>query len=133
MKKYTEKELEQIDDMSPDDFGKFTEKMSRKEFANLGEQLDAFSELGYEIGDLWYECVTFDDGIRGYFELSSNKMRTKKKKVLQALIDGKSPDEIGNDYWDVLELFDKSDLDYNCIYRVGGWEFDPKKYKEQSK
>lgn len=131
MKKYTEKELERYDDMPTDEFIKAVENMSQIEFANLGEQRDAFDELGWEVTRLAGECETFDDGIRGFFDYRSNKMRTKKKKVLQALIDGKAPDEIGNDYWDILELFDKTDLDENCTYIIGGWEFDPRKYKQK--
>lgn len=131
MKKYTEKELERYDEMPTEEFLKATENMSQREYANLGEQLEEFSKLGWEISDLWLECITFDDGIRNFYDSYSHKMRTKKKKVLQALIDGKAPDEIGNDYWDILELFDKTDLDENCTYIIGGWEFDPRKYKQK--
>ena len=85
--------------------------------------------LWHEVMELYSKCELFDEAIRNFFNISSRKMLVKKKKVLQEVIDGKSPDEIGKDYWDILELFDKSEVEdgHTCI--VGGWEYDPKKYK----
>ena len=128
--KFTEKQLERIYNMSIDEFWTFAElnqaKITKAQFVELAETRNKISN---EVNKLWMECETFDDGIRFCYDMNSDKMMFKKKKVLQALIDGKAPDEIGKDYWDILELFDKSEVEdgHTCI--VGGWEYDPKKYK----
>ena len=92
-------------------------------------RMEKQDKLWHEVMELYSKCELFDEAIRNFFNISSRKMLVKKKKVLQEVIDGKSPYEIGKDYWDILELFDKSEVEdgHTCI--VGGWEYDPKKYK----
>jgi hypothetical protein len=105
--------------------------MNNEEAMRYIDSVEKQYKLWQEVLDLWSECDLFDEAIRGYFDISSQKMLKKKKKVLEARKAGKSPDEIGKDYWDILELFDKSEVEdgHTCI--VGGWEYDPRKYKQK--
>ena len=56
-------------------------------------------------------------------------MLSKKIRVLRELKDGKSVEEIGKDYFDILEKFDKGSVKDGEQVEVGDWIYDPKKYK----
>lgn len=79
-------------------------KISDAEYKKEKAKQAKLKELWNEVSSLYYECEKIDDGISKYFDSNSVKMLEKKKKVLQAIIDGKKPKEIGQDYWNVLEL-----------------------------
>lgn len=78
-------------------------EMSDDEFKAEKEKQAKIKKLWSEVLALYSECKVKDDAIKEYFDTDSVKMLETKKKVLQALIDGKQPDEIGRDYWDILE------------------------------
>ena len=44
-----------------------------------------------------------DEGVYKFFDMESEKMLRKKLRVLQALNDGKDKEEIGDDYFAILE------------------------------
>lgn len=44
-----------------------------------------------------------DEGVYKFFDMDSEKMLRKKLRVLQALNDGKNKEEIGDDYFAILE------------------------------
>ena len=94
---------------------------------DLAEKLEKRWKMREKVEDLYSRAAEIDDGVREYFDLESDKMLGKKIKVLSALIDGKGADEIGKDYFDVLEGFDQSAVEDGQIARVGDWEFDPSK------
>ena len=78
--------------------------ISDAEFKKEKEKQAKLKDLWDDVSSLYYECEKNDDGVSKYFDSDSVKMLEKKKKVLQALIDGKKPEEIGQDYLDILEL-----------------------------
>lgn len=117
--------IEQQESMSEAEFEKFF-KENGKAIANRLEQLDRMED---RVLDLFNEVSDFDDGVANFFDIESDKMLGKKIRVLQELRDGKSPEEIGKDYLDILEGLDKSEMSDGKIIEVGGWEFDPLKYK----
>ena len=94
--------------------------MNRKEYA---EKIERYEKLSREVEELWGECT--DRGVEAFFDLYSDKLLSKKVKVLKALNDGKSPDEIGKDYYDILE---KLDVPEGQIVMVGNQILDPHKY-----
>ena len=79
-------------------------EMSDDEFKARKEKQAKIKKLWSEVLALYSKCKVKDDAVKEYFDTDSVKMLNKKKRVLQALIDGKKPKEIGQDYWDVLEL-----------------------------
>lgn len=111
--------------LSPEAFDRLLESCE-KELADRMEQLDALKE---EVGKLYSECSDFDDGVSLYFDVSSDKMLEKKARVLKRLLKGDTPEEIGKDYFDILEGFDQSKVKEGTAVKVGDWEFDPEKYK----
>ena len=96
---------------------------------DLAEKYEKRWKMREKVEDLYSRAAEIDDGVREYFDLESDKMLGKKIKVLSALINGKGVDEIGKDYFDILEDFDQSTIEEGQIARVGDWEFDPLKYK----
>ena len=103
--------------------------MTEKEMREWAQKKEKEAKLWSLIDDLYAEVADFDDGVKQYFDLESMEMPEKKAKVLSALADGKSPEEIGKDYFDILEGFDQSAVPEGQIAMVGDWEFDPEKYK----
>lgn len=85
--------------------------------------------LSRKVEDLWSEVSLFDDGVQKYFDLESDKMLKKKVRVLSGLLNGKSPEEFGKDYFDILEGFDQNSVPEGQIEMVGDVEFDPAKFK----
>jgi len=116
---------EQKKNLSEPEFNKLMAK-NGKELATRMEQLDRMRK---KVTALWEKVSEFDDGVANFFDLESEEMLGKKIRVLQELIDGKSPDEIGKPYFDILEEFDQSGVRDGEVADVGGWEFDPEKYK----
>ena len=80
--------------------------------------------LSEKVESLWSEVSTFDDGVRLYFDPESDKMLKKKVRVLTDILGGKSPGEIGKDYFDILEGFDQSAVSDGQSVMVGDWEFN---------
>lgn len=78
--------------------------ISDEEFKKEKAKQAKTKKLWSEVLALYSKCKAKDDAVKEYFDIDSVKMLNKKKRVLQALIDGKKPKEIGQDYWDVLEL-----------------------------
>lgn len=78
--------------------------MSDAEFKKEREKQRKIKKIWNENISLYGKCRKIDDGIDKYYDMDSVKMLEKKKKVLRALIDGKKPEEIGQDYLDILEL-----------------------------
>lgn len=103
--------------------------MTEKEIRELSEKMAKRQRLKQKVYELYEECEEFDDGVRMYFDTVSDKMLGKKVKVLSQLIEGKSPDEIGKDYFDILEGFDKESIPEGAVADVGGWEYDAEKYR----
>ena len=93
------------------------------------KELEKKDRLWDKVEELYSEVSEFDDGVKNYFDLESDENLEKKIKVLNALIKGKTPDKIGKDYFDILELFDQDDVRDGTVAMVGDWEFDPEKYK----
>lgn len=116
---------EHRESMSDSEFNKFIQE-NGKQLAARMEQIDRMEKKVYE---LFAEVSEFDDGVANFFDLGSDKMLGLKIKVLSALKDGKSPEEIGKDYFDILEEFDQESVPDGEVTEVGGWEFDPSKYK----
>ena len=83
-------------------------------------------KLYREVVDLFEEVSTFDDIVGEYFDLDSERMLPKKKRVLQALVDGKTREEIGRDYLEVLENLKIPD---GSVVMLGGEEIDPRDFK----
>lgn len=70
------------------------------------KEMEKQYRLWRKVEELYEEVAMFDDGIRRYFDIGSDAMIEKKFKVLNALSNGKSPEEIGKDYIDILEGLD---------------------------
>ena len=79
--------------------------------------------LSEKVENLWSEVSTFDDGVRLYFDPESDKMLKKKVRVLTDIMNGESPEDIGKDYFDILEGFDQSAVPKGQSVMVGDWEF----------
>lgn len=103
------------------DVGKMTEAQKKK-FLERKVQEQA---LRQKVMELYEECALFDDGVRTFFNIESNKMLGKKVKVLKLLKDGKDPDEIGKAYYDILEDLDVPDGE---AVEIRGQIYDPHKY-----
>lgn len=95
---------------------------------DLKERLDYLDRLKGLVYELYEEVEEFDDAVSMYFDPESDKMLKKKVRVLKALKDGKGPEEIGKDYFDILEGFDQN-IPNGTTVMVGDWEYDPEKYK----
>lgn len=70
----------------------------------MDESMRKFFEndrLYMEVMRLYGECD--DEGVMRYFDADSEKNLRKKIKVLKKLNDGVSPEEIGADYYEILE------------------------------
>lgn len=87
------------------------------------KEMEKKSRLWDKVEELRSEVADFDDGVRGYFDITSDAMLDKKFKVLNALSKGKSPDEIGKDYFDILEYFDQDAVPEGMSVMVGDAEF----------
>ena len=83
----------------------------REWIRKMGER----QRLSRKVEDLWSEVSLFDDGV--------------KVRVLSGLLNGKSPEEFGKDYFDILEGFDQNSVPDGQIEMVGDVEFDPAKFK----
>ena len=72
-----------------------------------------------DVANLYFQLVGLhgDQIIEKFFDLESTKNLKKKKRVMQQLVDGKAPTEIGKDYLDILE---KLPEDEDIEIRVGG-------------
>lgn len=86
---------------SPEEFEVIN--ISDEEFKKEKEKQKKIRKFWNENVKLFRECREIDDNIKSYYDMESLTMLEKKRKVLQALIDGKKPNEIGQDYWDILE------------------------------
>lgn len=69
------------------------------------DELLAIEEKKNKINELLRDCV--DIMIVQYFDIESDKMLDKKISVLERLRKGEQPDEIGDDYYAILELYDE--------------------------
>lgn len=70
----------------------------------MNEEMKRFFEndkLYMELMKLYGECD--DEGVMRYFDADSEKNMKKKITVLKRLNKGEDPDEIGQDYFDILE------------------------------
>lgn len=58
-----------------------------------------------EVAGLYFQLVGLlnDRIIERFFDLESMENLKKKKRVMQDLVEGKAPTEIGKDYLDILE------------------------------
>ena len=58
-----------------------------------------------DVATLYFQLVGLlnDRIIERFFDLESTKNLKKKKRVMQELVNGKTPIEIGKDYLDILE------------------------------
>ena len=76
-----------------------------------------------EVRGLYYQVSDeLNDGIvRIYFDIDSMRKLEKKKRVLQALLDGKSHEEIGWPFLEVLEKLPKKVLSGKVTVEVSGW------------
>jgi hypothetical protein len=82
------------------------------------------ARLWQKVAELYDEVAMFDDGVREYFDLESDEMLEKKFKVLNALSKGESPEDIGKDYFDILEGFDQGAVPEGQTVMVGDVEFN---------
>lgn len=76
----------------------------------MDESMRKFFEndrLYMEAMRLYGECD--DEGVMRYFDADSEKNLRKKIKVLKKLNDGESPEEIGDDYYEILEKLPDGD------------------------
>lgn len=82
------------------------------------------ARLWQKVAELYDEVAMFDDGVREYFDLESDEMLEKKFKVLNALSKGEPPEDIGKDYFDILEGFDQGAVPEGQTVMVGDVEFN---------
>ena len=68
-----------------------------------------------------------DIGVQEFFNFESDRLLAKKVRVLKDLNDGKDPEEIGKDYYDILENLKVPD---GQMIEIQGQIFDPHKYDE---
>ena len=87
------------------------------------KEMERKSRLWDKVVELYDEVADFDDGVRKYFDIESDRMLEKKFKVLNALSEGKSAEELGKDYFDILEGFDQDDVPEGQSVMVGDVEF----------
>lgn len=78
----------------------------REEPVDDSKEMEKQRQLRRKVEELYEEVAETDDKVREYFDLESDAMMEKKFKVLNALSKGKSPEEIGDDYFDILEGLD---------------------------
>ena len=96
--------------------------MNREEYFG---QLIQRDKLRDEMARLLFDCD--DIGVEEFFEFESDAMLEKKIKVLKALNEGKSPDEIGKEYYDILENLH---VPKGQIVEIQGQIFDPHQFDE---
>lgn len=117
--------------------GENREKMSDVEFdrflaryeKDMNRRMEQIDRMEKKVSELYNEVSEFDDGVAQYFDIGSDKMLGTKIRVLTELKEGKSPGEIGKSYFDILEGFDKDGVPDGGFTEVGGWEYNPEKYK----
>lgn len=88
------------------------------------KEMEKQARLWQKVAELYDEVAMFDDGVREYFDLESDEMLEKKFKVLNALSKGESPEDIGADYFDILEGFDQGAVPEGQTVMVGDVEFN---------
>lgn len=104
-------------------------RLNDKQKEKYFEMMKRRERLRSEMLELLPEVSDIDEGVAEYFDIESDKMLSKKIRVLRELKDGKSVEEIGKDYFDILEKFDKGSVKDGEQVEVGDWIYDPKKYK----
>lgn len=74
--------------------------MTKKEYIQKAMQVD---KLYDEVIDLFIECSMMDEGVERYFDMESEKILNKKKRILTRIKDGEYGPGIGKEYFDILE------------------------------
>lgn len=80
-------------------------------------------QLRDELYGLLLDCT--DEGVEQYFNFESDRMLEKKIRVLKRLNNGEGPDDIGKEYFDILENL-KVPEGQTVI--ISGIVLDPHKY-----
>ena len=81
-------------------------------------------KLRQEILNLLFSCD--DEGVEHYFDFESDKMLEKKVRVLKALNEGKDPEDIGKEYFEILENLKVPE---GQAIAISGHVYDPNKNK----
>lgn len=68
--------------------------------------------LERKVDDLYAECLP-NGYLERYFDTDSEAMLEKKAEVLERLVKGETPEEIGQPFFEILELMPKGDAALN--------------------
>ena len=107
--------------LSEDDFKKLINACQ----PNLNQRMSRLDRMRDAVIRYYSELNDLDMGVAEFFDVESDRMMDKKLRVLKALHDGKSPEEIGKDYLDILEKYDPS----QGPVKIEGWTLNPKDFK----
>ena len=80
-------------------------------------------ELHDEVLKLYYDVD--DEVVEEFFDVESMKNLKKKKRVLQMIKDGKGKEDIGKDYYDILEKLEVPEGQYLLF---SGEKLDPHEF-----
>lgn len=70
------------------------------------KRIERLYDLHAEVMELAAKCDIEEDVVH-YFDWDSMKNLELKKKVLTRILNGEGPDEIGDDYYKILEKYPK--------------------------
>ena len=104
-------------------------EMTKEEFKKKVKMKEEKMKLYDEVMELLDELDTQgDELVMRFFDVDSMRNLRKKKGVLQSILDGKTHEEIGKDFLDILEKIPEEFYKGEIELQVAGWTLNPKDF-----